>query len=792
MQIGISVRRFITFALVAMLMLGSLVAPTSTMAQSQTYQSSLTGVNIAYDAPYQIFEDGVFVEEGMEILMFVGPADVLAMGFMSPLIDLNGARDILLETLFGEMGTASTIDRGDYSGVSYSLDMLNMDGQEMGVFSLFLNQRSHGFAEFYIFLAPPTLFGSSMQTAQNSFTIDGTPLMDGVDALAMGGMVTDNIGITGGEAVTDVTDVTEPEDPETNTSETDTTGTGTGDSETTDQGDQVIYLLAVMQEYTVVDASLINIVNLLDQYSNEEITIEQAFNEITAEAEFLAGLNDRVALIEVPAGMEDLHQETLSWADAITAIGTSWIAAIDGTGTVDAASNALSHGIDVHLEFGDTIQAQQISSGDSEDTSDTGETTQTTETNETVDPTEVVDNDTDAVDADAYLQAIQNHRLSFYESFGAFNASLGGLDGEPTDAEIRDAFDGSLVEAEKWVGYSESAQQLTPPPGYENVQTAYQAWADTVTEMGNIWVAALNGDSAQLDVFFDYIPNLEQAETDLDLAIIEAEEQSSAGGDSTEATETGNGSESTTRTSRTSRSGGGEETDTETETDADASSGRPNRSDRSSGELSGETTEGNTSETSGSTSRTSRTSAGSEATEMPNEWVADVTGVTISWSDDLALNSQTDEPQVSDADGGSDEIWLETTSGQYATPVRVQVFENPGSDSTAFINAVVNDPTQAEDIWGVGTEVHDYNASAEASAALMHSEDEIGGYWIYVQLTCIDSSCEKLAFLEIATEGTPMVETLDIISSGLAVDGVNVSNVLPVSDVQNVVERLGD
>lgn len=782
-QAGNSARRAVTFAIVMVMMLGSLAAPMPTMAQSQTIQSSLTGVSIAYEAPYSLLDDGQFVDDAMEAMMFAGPADVLAIGFMSPLIDLNGARDVMVEALFGESGSSATIDRGDYTGVSYSLDMLNVDGQEMGVFSLFMSERSHGYSEFYIFLAPPSLFGSTMQTAQSSFTIDGNPLMDGVDPLAMGNMVTANVGITGGEAVTDVTEVTDPEDTGTDTSGTDTTETdttGTDDSDTTDQGgegDQLTYVLAVMQEYTVVDASLINIANSLDQYSNDEITADQAFDAITTEAEFLAGLNDRVALIEVPAGMEDLHEETLYWADAVSSIGTTWIAAIDGTGTQDAASSALSHGIDVHIEFGDTLQGHQISIGESGDTSESGETTETTQT------------DTGATDADAYIESIQNHRSTFYESFGAFNSSLASLDGEPTDAEIRTAFDATLVEAEAWAGYSATAQQLTPPPGYEGVQEAYLAWAGHVTEMGNLWIAALNGEEGQLDAFFDYIPTLEQSETDLDVAIADAEGQAS--GDSNGAStvgndgdDTGDSSETITRTTRSSGT-----TEDEDVSDSVGTTERPDRTQRSSGSSGDDEEITNTSETSGNASADDTDVA---STDLPNEWLTDANGVSITWSDDFALTSNASESQVSDVSAGEDVLYLQATTGGGSVPVLVTVLENPGNDSTAIVDALVEDPAQAEDIWGPDTQIHDSTTTPGASAVLMHAEDEIGGYWVYLQVTCLDPSCGTLVLLDIATEGAPLVETLDIARSGLAVDGVSVSAVMPIADVEDTVERIGD
>lgn len=827
-QVGRFMRRAITFAIVAMMMLGSLVAPTSTMAQAQTLQSTLTGVTIAYQAPYQLYEDGQYADDAMETMMFVGPADILAMGFMSPLIDINGARDIMLESLFGEMGTASTIDRGDYTGVSYSLDMLNFDGQEMGVFSLFMNQRPHGYAEFYIFLAPPTLFGTSMQTVQNSFTIDGTPLMDGVDPIVMGDMVTANIGITGGEAVTDVTEVTETDNTGTDTPETDTT-TPSGD--TTAEGDGLTYLLSVMLEYSAVDNSILTILETLQAFGEEEMTAEQAFDIITEQSRFLSGVNDRVAQIPVPADMQGFHQETLNWASSVTAIGTTWIAFVEGTGTDTAATSALETGVTTHIEFGESLQGQQVSIETSPDSTDAGDSTGATE---------VAQPDTGAGDAATYIEAVQGHRADFAMSLGSFNDSLNMLEGEPTDAEVQAAFDGTLVEAEKWAAYSATAQQLTPPPGYEGVHDAYLEWAGHVTEIGNIWIAALNGQDGQIDAFFDYLPLVQQADNDLQDAITAAgsgDAGSSATTDDSAATETpsrttrtsssteddevDNSSETTGRTtrstgttddegedtgdstsgtSRTTRSTGTADDEEEDTSDSTSGTSRTSRTSGTSDDTEDEDTSGNTSETSGRTSRSERggtdpdtDSSDDTVSDLPNEWLAEANGVSITWSDDLSLTEGADEAQSSDSATGEDTIILqaETTDGTSA-PVWITVTQNSSGDSTGLISTLVDDPDAAADIWGPGTEVHDSNVTAGASAVLMHAEDEIGGYWIYLQATCLEPECETLILLEIAVEGAPLVETLEIAQTGLAVDGVPVSVALPVGDVETVVEQIGD
>lgn len=780
-QFSKSARRLMTLALVAMMMASGLIAPASTAAQSQTIQSSLTGVNIGYGPPYELQEDGRFADETMETMMFLGSADILAMGFMTPLIDLNGARDILLEALFGETGSAATIDRGDYTGVSYSLDMLNIEGQEMGVFSLFMNQRSHGYSEFYIFLAPPALFGATMQTAQNSFTVDGTPIMDGVDSTAMGNMVTANIGITGGTAVTDVTEVTEATDPGPGT-ETVETGTETEHTDITediDQAERLVYLIGVTFEFGAVDGSIGTIFDLLGQLDSGASDAQTVRPLIDEEYAYLAGTRDRVAAIEVPAGMEPFHQEVLIWSDAITLAGTTWFDFVEGRTTSEAATGAMMDAIDVHLAFSDKLQAENMAITTGTESTGTTETTETTEntgttrstrTSGTSETPETTQTGTSSTDAAAYIEAIQDHRFAFFESLSVWNENMDLINENATDADIQTAREGTLAEAEYWVEFTANAQQLTPPSGYEDVHEAYLIWAAEITELGNLWVGGLNQDADMLDQFFDQLPVVQEADDNLQSAITSAGQQDTGSETSTEGTETTSGS---SRSSRSTSSTG--ETSETTET-----SSRPDRNTRGGSQTD---TSGNTSETSGR----------SGSSSLPNEWYMEANDVTISWSDDFALSVSASEPQITDVQAGEDKIYLDGTSARgNAIEFNITVYDNDDADSTGLINAVLNDVNAAESTFGVGSEIVDSEVGAEASAVLVRATDEIGEFFIYAQVTCVTSNCDTVSVLLIAVEGDVLVKVLGDMENGVVIDGTAVSSAIPISDIENAVNQFGN
>lgn len=785
------VRRFMTVALAAMMLISGLIAPNSTMAQSQTIQSSLTGVTITYGPPYELQEDGRNADEVMETMMFAGSADILAMGFMSPLVDINGARDIMLEALFGEVGTAATIDRGDYTGVSYSLDMLNMDGLEMGVFTLFMNQRSHGFLEFYVFLAPPAFFGQAMQTAQNAFAIDGVQLMNGVDPTVMGNMVTANIGITGGSAVTDVTDVQEQSGNSTETTQTDTGTTGN------DADARQAYLTAIVADYEAVDQSLSINAQTFRDVADEVLTPAEGRVIIDEAQTYLMGTNDRIAAIPVPEDMQSFHQDALVWSNAITNSGVTWFASMNGTAPYEDAIDAINDAVSAQQTFGTLLEAELANTASG--SSDTGTTTEST-TTETTGSSQT--GTSMSGDATEYVDAIQSQRLEFFASFGTFNEHVATLGDNATDAQIQEIRRLTTAEAEYWITFPSMIPQGPPPAGYEGVQDQYVLWADSVAELGNLWIAYMNGDRAALDSFSAQIVVVQEADNTLQEAITEANRSAGSGstdtGSTTSTAESSTGSTRTTRTTGTTETGDAGNTSETTETgDSGNTSETNDRSSRTTTTgTSGDTSEG--SETGSRSTRSTRgsdTSATTETTtsDQPNEWFMDITGATITWSDDFALNANSEDPQVNDVERGEDRISLQADTPEGVTVgLSVTVYANPGTDSMEVADALVDDPDFVAEVYGEGAEVLAYEIAPEQSAVLVLTEDEVGPYYVYVQITCVTQSCDTLALLVIPVEGYPLADTLEMMEEGVAINGISISSAIPASDVEDIVDEFGN
>ncbi|MCO5215055.1 MAG: hypothetical protein M9950_02720 [Thermomicrobiales bacterium] len=374
-------RLSLTSLLVVMMLAGSVLVPGAAAAQQQSFVSQLTGVTITYNSPYQPISDLYYVDENMEMIGFAGSADILAMGFLPALIDLNGARDVFLDGLFGEFQAIVNLDAGNYDGVSYSLDIANVDGVEMGVFSLFMNKRSHGFAEFAIFIAPPVVFGAAMQLMQNSITIDGVGLMRGVNPTVMGEMVLANVGVTGGTAATDVTEIQQSTEQPT------TTHHPNQWSRLDAYLTQVQAGVRVLHDSPYRRFSRPRMLWLTKRSPHKKR--DRSWMKLHAA---LALSNNRAAAIAAPAGMESFHSEFLATAESMTTMGVTWQFFVSGNATAEEYSGTVTNAMAAYGSFATALDREMNSSGTEAQT-----TTSSTST--------------DTADASQYLAAIQGRSI---------------------------------------------------------------------------------------------------------------------------------------------------------------------------------------------------------------------------------------------------------------------------------------------------------------------------------------------------------------------------------------------
>lgn len=196
--------------------MGSLGA-TSAAAQSGTgtYTSPVSGVEIATVQPW-VFDPGITEQgDGYEILGLNASFNSVLISFLPAVIDVQQAQGMLLDEFAAGFDGYQELDRGSYGTVTYSLDIANVSGMEFGVFSLFMGERTSGFVEFYMYMAPAAMFADGLDSVQASVTIDGTAIFDGVEGAGLQDLLDANAGVTGGGSLPEADNAPKGEAEET-------------------------------------------------------------------------------------------------------------------------------------------------------------------------------------------------------------------------------------------------------------------------------------------------------------------------------------------------------------------------------------------------------------------------------------------------------------------------------------------------------------------------------------------------------------------------------------------------
>jgi len=126
-----------------------------------------------------------YLDQEVESVTVVQSAALLTVLSFPNGFDLDDARDIYLGAFLDEAGAFSTIDRGAYDGVSYSLDLVRLRELDFGAFTLFRAGSGNAPAFAFIFISGVTAFSARFESAQDSFTLDGASVFDGIDGAGL-------------------------------------------------------------------------------------------------------------------------------------------------------------------------------------------------------------------------------------------------------------------------------------------------------------------------------------------------------------------------------------------------------------------------------------------------------------------------------------------------------------------------------------------------------------------------------------------------------------------------------
>lgn len=242
-------------------------------------------------------------------------------------------------------------------------------------------------------------------------------------------------------------------------------------------GDAEAYLADIQDEVDSVVESFDRYVEINTTFSDASSAEQQ---DLIVELEDLAAswaeYPDVAAEFEAPAGLEDVEDAYLDFADLVGEAGDTWLVWWDipsDDPEEDAALDDFTEAFDVaYAAAGDVTAAIEDAGGS---------------TSPTDDPTEEP-TDEPSADGDAYVEDVQAELDELSDQLDRFEElRADGASDDLTDAELSEVADEINDIAAGWVEYPNVAFELVAPEGYEDIEDAYLELADMVGEAGVLW-----------------------------------------------------------------------------------------------------------------------------------------------------------------------------------------------------------------------------------------------------------------------------------------------------------------
>ncbi len=329
-------------------------------------------------------------------------------------------------------------------------------------------------------------------------------------------VVQDLVDDFGGAAPSD--DATDDEDATDDaTDEEDATDDESDDSgdDTEDPAGDDEYLVAVQDELdTLVDESdrIVEILELAEAGDATSAEVEEINDIFASWVEY----PDVAADLEAPRGFEDVEDAYLDLADSVGETGEAWEVYWGleaGDPDEEDALADFEDSFDTTLDLIDEVQdlvddaggsAPSDDATDDEDATDDA-TDEEDAADDTADESDDSDDGADGGDAQDYLDEVTEQSEEWNDSIIRFNEILQA--GEFSDAEITEITEIVTV----WLGAPAIAAEADVPAGMEDVQDAYEAYADSLAEAGTnftLWLSAESGSAESEDALDDFAASI--------------------------------------------------------------------------------------------------------------------------------------------------------------------------------------------------------------------------------------------------------------------------------------------
>ncbi len=180
--------KFAALIILSLVAMTPAIVPAAAQMGDQSGEQSYEfgdGQSLTWDPDWELDEELTYVEDGLESVTLTQGVALFSVLSVPNDFDLNEARDIYLDSLIEEVGGATTIDRGDYGAVSYSLDLVAVEGFDFGIFTLFRAGSGDTPTFAYIFFSEIAAFSTQFASAQATFRLDDATIYDGVDGVGL-------------------------------------------------------------------------------------------------------------------------------------------------------------------------------------------------------------------------------------------------------------------------------------------------------------------------------------------------------------------------------------------------------------------------------------------------------------------------------------------------------------------------------------------------------------------------------------------------------------------------------
>ena len=193
------------FMLAGLLPILSQDAAAATAAQNDgliddsTYVSMASGETITWSGSWAYDEESSTAKADGEVIALSSDTGAVLFSYFPVGIDKNSARDEILASFADGADDFVQVDRGSYDNVSYSLDRATLSGNDLGIFTLFIERKSNVFVS--LFLAPVSLFQQGLASAQSEIEVEGSGVFAGIQPAGL----QDALNTNGGTSKTTTT-----------------------------------------------------------------------------------------------------------------------------------------------------------------------------------------------------------------------------------------------------------------------------------------------------------------------------------------------------------------------------------------------------------------------------------------------------------------------------------------------------------------------------------------------------------------------------------------------------------